>query len=66
MVSIIPDTFREDALYSSREVCEILKISESTLSRYVSRGYCTPGRRPGSQHRVFPGDQVLRIWRIVY
>lgn len=66
MVAVLPDTFRTDAVYTGRQVCDILHIGTSTLTRYVQKGVIKRGHRPGSSVAVYEGHEVLKLHRVVY
>jgi predicted site-specific integrase-resolvase len=66
MVAVLPDSFDVRGTYTARQVCDILQIGTSTLTRYVQRGAIRRGHRPGSSVAVYSGRDVLNLHRIVY
>ena len=66
MVAVFPSDFDTDGLYTGRQVCDILQIGTSTLTRYVQKGVIKRYRRPGSSVAVYKGNDVLYLHRFVY
>lgn len=66
MVAVLPDSLDPQGVYTGRQVCDILQIGTTTLSRYVHKGVITPGHRAGSSVNVFKGRDVINLHRIIY
>ncbi|MBR1690580.1 MAG: MerR family transcriptional regulator [Oscillibacter sp.] len=66
MVAVLPATFDPAGIYTGRQVCDILQIGTSTLTRYVQKGAIRRGHRPGSSVAVYSGEDVLRLHRFIY
>lgn len=66
MVAVLPSTFDPTGIYTGRQVCDILQIGTSTLTRYVQKGAIKRGHRPGSSVAVYDGAEVIKLHRIVY
>ena len=66
MVAVLPASFDPAGTYTGRQVCDILEIGTSTLTRYVQKGVIKRGRRPGSSVAVYSGKDILYLHRIIY
>lgn len=66
MVAVLPESFDPAGVYTARQVCDILQIGTSTLTRYVQKGVIKRGRRAGSSVAVYKGRDVLNLHRIIY
>lgn len=66
MVAVLPESLDPQGVYTGRQVCDLLEIGTTTLSRYVHKGVITPGHRPGSSVNVYSGRDVIKLHRIVY
>lgn len=53
------EEIKENAIYTTKEVQDILKISESTIKRLLKRGILR-ANKVGGQYRVL-GKEVLRL-----
>lgn len=66
MVAVLPESFDPSGVYTGRQVCDLLGIGTSSLTRYVQKGAIKRGHRPGSSVAVYEGAEVLKLHRIVY
>ncbi len=66
MVAVLPVSFDPAGVYTGRQVCDILEIGTSTLTRYVQKGVIKRGRRPGSSVAVYAGEDIVKLHRIIY
>lgn len=66
MVAVLPESLDPKGVYTGRQLCDILQIGTTTLSRYVHKGVITPGHRPGSSVNVYKGADIIYLHRIIY
>lgn len=55
----MPEEIKENAIYTTREVQDMLKISESTLKRLLKKGILR-ANKVGGQYRIL-GREVLKV-----
>lgn len=55
----MPQEIRENAVYTTQEAQDLLKISESTIKRLLKRGILR-ANKVGGQYRIL-GKEILRI-----
>lgn len=55
-----------DGLYSRKEAASALGINPSTLHRYTEQGVIKAATRRGTGKRVWRGDDILKLWYIIY
>lgn len=55
----MPDEIKENAVYTTKEVQDLLKISESTVKRLLKKGILK-ANKVGGQYRIL-GKEVLRL-----
>lgn len=65
MVAVLPD-IDPAGVYTGRQVCDLLQIGTSTLTRYVQKGAIRRGRRAGSSVAVYNGRDIINLQRKIY
>jgi len=55
----MPQEIRENAVYTTQETQDLLKISESTIKRLLKRGILR-ANKVGGQYRIL-GKEILRL-----
>jgi len=56
---VMPEEIKDNAIYTTSEVQDLLKISESTVKRLLKRGILR-ANKVGGQYRIL-GKEILRL-----
>jgi DNA-binding transcriptional MerR regulator len=62
MITSLPPQVTKEAIYTSREACQILGIHRNSLRKYVMKQLLHPKRDKLSGRRVFEGRELSRFW----
>lgn len=65
MVAVLPE-IDPAGIYSPGETVKLLGIGSTTLHRYATSGLIKAVRRPGSSRRLYVGQDIINLHRIVY
>ena len=65
MISTRP-LVKPDGLYSRKDAAAALGINPSTLHRYTEQGVIKAATRKGTGKRVWRGEDILKLWYIIY
>ena len=55
----MPDEIKENAIYTTQETQELLRVSKSTMKRMLKRGLIR-ANKVGGQYRIL-GKEILRL-----